>query len=68
VWRRAEEIFSLDIAAGVDHVLRRTQDGEDAAHLTFTSMLLAAVQRVEHQQVLAAGVLSGDLIGVVHLL
>mmetsp|Transcript_38700 Transcript_38700/g.90534 ORF Transcript_38700/g.90534 Transcript_38700/m.90534 type:complete len:397 (+) Transcript_38700:1162-2352(+) len=49
-----QEVGFGHVAATVDHVLRRTQDREDAADRNVHVDIGRAVQRVEHEQVLAA--------------
>ena len=61
-----EEVFGGDVAAAVDHVLRRPQNGKDAAHRHVHVDVAGAIQRVKHQQVFAARVLARNLIRLVH--
>jgi hypothetical protein len=62
-----EEVAIDHVAARVNHVLRRTQNAENAAHRHVHVDVAGAVQGVKHDQVVAAWVLLGNLVGRVHL-
>ncbi len=65
---RLQEVAFDDVAPAVDGILRRAQDGEDAADRDVDVDAARAVERIEHEQVLAAGMRWGHLERVRHLL